>query len=90
MEIPDQVFVNINHTRQVKGLNDAQKKKLKQDDYKPQYMDFRNPFLLHLFSKLIDKAPQQVKIEEMLPAPDQLLEVEGKRYVTEYVVQWIS
>ena len=31
------------------------------------------PFVLHLFSKLVDKAPQQVKIEEMLPAPDQLL-----------------
>lgn len=41
-----------------------------------------------MFGKLLDKVAVQLLVQEMLPASDQLLKVDGRKYVSEFVVQW--
>jgi len=86
--IPDEMFM---HIIPDKALNYAQpetRAKVGRVDYKPQYISFKNPFLVKLFESLIVKAPGECKIEEMLPNSNQLLKVAESRRVTEFVVQW--
>ncbi len=90
-EIPNEVFVKVNpHGRNIQELNLAQEelRKVGRDDYKPQYIHFDNPLLIRLFERLTRRIPSLMSIEEMLPNSDQLLSIEGKSYVTEYVAQW--
>ena len=86
--IPDEVFIFINPDRWVNNLDPKLTKKLTRDDYKPQYIDFRNPLLINLFEKLISKAPVSIKIQEMLPDSGQMLKIDNERFVSEFVVQW--
>lgn len=89
--IPDEVFVVVT-PRIVAGgpaaLDEAARQRLGRDDYKPQYISFNNPFLVNLFAKLVMKVPDVMRIEEMLPNSTHLLKLGGRRYVTEFVVQW--
>ena len=87
-EIPDEVFVFINPDRWGSNLDPKLTKKLTKDDYKPQYIDLRNPLLINLLEKLISKAPVSIKIQEMLPASGQMLKIDNERFVSEFVVQW--
>lgn len=86
--IPQEVFVTIHQNRKLKEVNTKVAKKLSRDDYKPQFISFNNPLLVLLFEKLLAKAPTAVKIEEMLPASEQLPSINGKKYVSEFVVHW--
>jgi lantibiotic biosynthesis protein len=86
--IPEEVFVFINPDRWVNNIDPKLSKKLTRDDYKPQYIDFRNPLLINLLEKLIAKAPVSIKIQEMLPDSGQMLKIDGERFVSEFVVQW--
>ncbi len=63
-------------------------KKLGRDDYKPQYISFKNPFLVSLFEKLVSKTPKEMRIEEMLPDPSHLNTIHNQRHITEFVIQW--
>ena len=72
----------------MENIDPEQMKKLGRDDYKPQYISFRNPFLVKLFEKSLIKVPETLKLEEMLPASNQLVQIVNSRYVTEFVVQW--
>jgi hypothetical protein len=65
-------------------------RKTGRDDYKPQYIHFNNPLLVHLFERLTGKVPQVLKIEEMLPHAGHLATINGEKFVTEYVVQWYT
>ncbi|NOS85141.1 MAG: hypothetical protein HOP31_08360 [Ignavibacteria bacterium] len=58
------------------------------DDYKPQFIDFSNPLLVELFEKNIQKLTGDLILKEMLPGPDQLLNVMNKPLVSEFVIQW--
>jgi hypothetical protein len=91
-EIPDEVFVTANPHRMADNLNiDPQAfRKVARDDYKPQYISFKNALLVTLFEKLSAKAPHHLKLEEMLPNSQQLLLLDQKRFVTEFVIQWYS
>jgi hypothetical protein len=56
--------------------------------YKPQYVDFRNPLLVDLFSKATENVGNfAVTLEERLPAEEHLVRRGGDRFVTEFVVQ---
>lgn len=87
-EIPDEVFVFINPDRWETNIDPKLTKKLTRDDYKPQYVDFKNPLLINLFEKLVSKVPFSMKIQEMLPNSEQMLKIDSERYVSEFVVQW--
>lgn len=89
--IPDEVFVYISYFRAFGFKNEKKKtakKKSVGDDHKPQYINFKNPFLVSLFAKLCDKASDAMRIEEMLPASKDLLKFGNERYVTEFITQW--
>lgn len=86
LKIPDEVFIYIKNENE-EGNSSKAKKKFSRDDYKPQYICFSNPFLARLFEKQVDKVTKELRIEEMLPSTEQLLSINGKRYVTEFVVQ---
>lgn len=91
--IPDEVFVFINPNRdnqQAANENPEAYKKLGRDDYKPQYICFKNPMLLSLFENMLQRVPEFLKIEEMLPNSQELIEVGDGRRVTESVVQWYT
>lgn len=62
--------------------------RFRQHLYKPQYIDFRNPLLVDLFSRATENLEHaRLTFEERLPRGDQLIESDGKRCVTELVVQ---
>src|SRR5262249_54275103 len=84
--IPDEVFISVAPRNY--SVKPEAPKNLGRDDYKPQYICFKNPFLTSLFEKLISKVPNVLKMEEMLPRPEQIPRVGKDRHVTEFVIQW--
>jgi hypothetical protein len=89
--IPEEIFMYISDRHnQPNGNESKAKKKLSRDDYKPQYISFKNPFLVDLFEKSMHKVPNILHIEEMLPSSKDLIQENGKRFVTEHVVQWYT
>ncbi len=56
--------------------------------YKPQYIDFFNPILADLFSRLGEGLPAFIAVfEECLPAKGHRVPADGKEYATELVLQ---
>lgn len=88
-KLPAEVFIYVDPSRGA-NVDPELKKRLTRDDYKPQYIDFRQPLLVNLFEKLAQKTPQSMKIVEMLPTSDNMLKIDGKRYVSEFVMQWYN
>lgn len=86
--MPDEIFLFVNTDRFLENTEPEAAKKLGRDDYKPQYISFKNPLLIRLFEKLLYKVPKTLKIEEMLPNSQQLVNIHNKQYVTEFAVQW--
>ncbi len=90
-DMPNEVFIFINPGRWGTANVDPElSKRLTRDDYKPQYIDFDNPLLVTLFEKTVVKVPAAMKIQEMLPSSEQMLRIDGQRYVSEFVVQWYT
>jgi hypothetical protein len=55
---------------------------------KPQYVDFRNPLLVDLFSRMTENLETfQVILEERLPGRDHLIPWGEERFVTEMILQ---
>jgi lantibiotic biosynthesis protein len=86
--LPDEVFIYVNSERNNKFVDPEIAKKLGRDDYKPQYINFRNPLLIHLLEKSLVKVPYALKVVEMSPNSSQLLKLNGEQYIIECVVQW--
>lgn len=82
-KLPQYVFVSIPFEI---NANSPQER-LSQDDYKPQFIDFQNILLIDLFGKIINKVPEIIKIEEMLPSPKDLFQFEGQKRVFEILIQ---
>jgi lantibiotic biosynthesis protein len=82
--LPNDVFVSVPFEM---NQEDENEERLRPDDYKPQYIDFQNPLLVDLFGKILNRVPEVIKIEEMLPAAAQLMSFDGKRQVLEIVLQ---
>lgn len=89
--MPEEIFLFVN-PRENQGNQDNidtdAAKRVTRDDYKPQYISFRNPFMVKLFESLLSKVMSVLKIEEMLPNSEQMAQIAGQKYVTECVVQW--
>ncbi len=88
-DIPDEVFVFIVPAAEYSEVK-GKLQKPGNDDYKPQYINFNNPLLVNLLEKLINKVPESLKVQEMLPAPQQMLHIEGRKFVSEFMVQWYN
>ena len=84
LHIPEKVFIIIDAPE----FKEDKKTRSQSDDYKPQYIDFASPLLVQLFSKLIAKTPTYLKIEEMLPEPEESSGNNGEKYVCEYLIEW--
>ncbi|MCW3104367.1 MAG: Lantibiotic dehydratase protein [Bacteroidetes bacterium] len=89
-KIPEEVFIFVNPNRNADNIDPGLLKKIGRDDYKPQYIHFGDPLLVNLFEKLISKVPATLRVEEMLPSADSLLEFNSQKHVTEFVVQWYN
>ncbi len=57
---------------------------LKQDFYKPQFIDFHAPISIEILKSILQKHQGKIKIEEMLPMPNQV----DSDYVREDVIEW--
>ena len=87
--IPEEVFVSVTTSAEYATLSVEEKRNIGKDDYKPQYISFKNPLLIGLFEKMLRKVPRFLVLSEMLPSSRQLLSPDGKeQYVTEFVFQW--
>lgn len=84
--LPDRVFV----TARPRTENKSKAAEPARDDRKPQYVDFTNPFLAAVLDNLLGRAVERIELVEMLPSPDDLLTIGGRRYATEFVLQWYS
>ena len=60
------------------------------DAYKPQYINFKNPILVQLFIRSCKKIETSLKLVEMLPDRDNLLNWSNQKYVSEFLFQWKS
>jgi hypothetical protein len=90
LNIPDEVFIFVN-SRSGNNIAPANNKvRTGRDDYKPQYINFKSPILVNLLEKALKKVPYSLKIEEMAPYSDQLLEMNNQKYVTEFMIQWYN
>ena len=86
--LPQEVFVRIKPLPGGAGSKDGQDRPMRQHLYKPQYLDFHNPFLVDLFSRTGETVERFVcTFEERLPAHEHLLGHDHERYATELIVQ---
>lgn len=77
---PGQIPPGKNRPGKIPGLRDHLAK--------PQYVDFRNPLLVDLFSRMTENLEKfQVILEERLPGRDQLISWGEDRFVTEMILQ---
>jgi hypothetical protein len=60
----------------------------KRDDRKPQFISFAGCHSVALLEKLFDRVTGTITFQEMLPAPDEMLEWNGRRHAIEFVVHW--
>ncbi|HEX7680336.1 MAG TPA: lantibiotic dehydratase, partial [Thermoanaerobaculia bacterium] len=67
---------------------DSRSTKRARDDYKPQFLSFHSAFSVSLFEAQIRQIKHQLRLEEMLPLPDAMMQRHGKRHAAEYVMQW--
>lgn len=58
--------------------------------YKPQFISFKNPFLIRLFEQLCRRANSNIAIEEALPSIHNCAEVGTKKIASELLVQWYA
>lgn len=91
LQIPDEVFIHVVEQRHSSsGKVSPSHQPPSQDDYKPQYICFKNPFLVELFERILKRVPETLKIVEMLPDSNHLLSLENKRYISEFTLQWYT
>jgi hypothetical protein len=83
--MPEYVFAFVTRER---GQVDPKDSKLQRDDYKPQFISFRNWFCVTVFEKLISRTNKMLTIQEMLPGPEDMLQLDGRRYPMELIIQW--
>lgn len=74
-DVPEQVFLFLR-----KRSRRQNKKAGLEDDYKPQYIAFRQPLMIELLKKLLTRAGEYIYLEEVLP--------ESSGTVKEYLLQW--
>lgn len=84
LSIPNDVFVSIPENSDPKKINS----KAQKDDYKPLYISFNSHLFLKLFLKILSKTEEAIKIEEMLPKTDNMLNHNNIKNPAEFLFQW--
>lgn len=87
-KLPEEVFV-----KKIYNANSLNKEHVyaeKQEDRKPQYINFNNPFLVKLLTKLITTPHIILCVEEVLPSTNNQSLVDKKKHITEHVIQWYN
>ena len=82
--IPDHVFISAANRSETQD----NRFRVGRDDYKPQYLSFKNPLTLRILQKVMPKVPHTLTITEMLPAPEHLIHIQGRPFVTEFILEW--
>jgi hypothetical protein len=80
--IHEEVFVFLNSKKVTLPENEVIR--TSKDDYKPQYINFRQPLLILLFRKLLQRSNSLIYFEEVLPA----IPKETDKHITEHLLQW--
>lgn len=78
--LPTQFYYTLNFDHRTTGLN------IPRNEHKPQFFDIRNPLSIDLWHRDLKKVAHYLKIEEMLPLPEQLIEVDGVKRMVEALV----
>lgn len=87
--IPEETFIYIMTKREISNVvKSTSGNSISLDHRKPQYINFSNPLFVDLFGRLLHKVSSNLTIEEMLPNSKQLFEINGKKHVTEFIIQW--
>lgn len=79
LELPEKVFYSIFPA-------DSEKNAIPRDQLKPQYLDFSSPILVDIFHRHIKKGAF-VRMEEMLPVPEQLAQ-QNTFFCTEWILEY--
>lgn len=83
--IPDRVYVTLNYMD-----NSIKENTFRRDDYKPQYIDFKNPIFIPLIAKLFKKV-QSYKLSEALPTIKDAIEIsKNDNRTIEFLTQWYN
>ncbi|CAN5762762.1 hypothetical protein BH23THE1_BH23THE1_14680 [soil metagenome] len=88
--LPSKFFVYVIYSRAKTELEDDILDTLNADDYKPQYISLDIPFFVDIFSDICKKVPRILKITEMLPDEENMIEINGNKRVSEFLFQWNS
>lgn len=75
--LPTQFFYTLNFDHRSESSNTHR------NAHKPQFFDFRNPLSIDLFHRDLKKVDHFLKIEEILPLPEQLIQVNGIKRIVE-------
>lgn len=88
--MPDDVFIFVVDRYTGSSQASKSKKRVSPDDYKPQYISFKNPFLINILEKAMNRVPGTLKIVEMMPGAGQLPNIGDNKYIMEFVLQWYT
>ena len=76
-DLPDQFYYTLNFDHQSELFNTPR------NAHKPQFFDFYNPLSIDLWHRDLKKVNHYLKIEEMLPLPNQMVAVDGSKRMVE-------
>ncbi len=79
-ELPKQFYYTLNFDHRAAGENKGR------NEHKPQFFDLRNPLSFDLFHRDLKKVDHYLKVEEMLPLPEDLIAVDGVKRMVEALV----
>ncbi len=78
--LPDQFYYTLNLDHRSRGASTGR------NQHKPQFFDFRNPLSIDLFHRDLKKVTHYLKVEEMLPSPEQMIQLDGVKRMVEGLV----
>ena len=88
-EYREDFFQGINEWRKLFSIPEITYiKHIDSTNHKPQLIDFKSPLSVLVFEKILNSGSDAILFNEMLPTENQLEEIEGEKYCTEFVLQW--
>ncbi len=78
--LPDHFYYTLNLDHRATGASAGR------NQHKPQFFDFRNPLSIDLFHRDLKKVTHYLKVEEVLPLPEQMIQVDGVKRMVEGLV----
>lgn len=88
--IPSEVFVYVASPLDLDEAKRDPSRRLNSDERKPQYISFNSPLLVNLFAILLQRVASCLDVVEMLPSSADLLKINNRPFVTEFVIEWYT